>query len=213
MKKENKKKGGLFVGLGAALATVSLAFAALATPANEFEEERGEIDSQDPNHLVLPIHEEQEVEQHENILDKIPIVLRSAFCVILWGIGTILLNLTKAVTGVVLAPVLSFILGFLGIFAILFLIILCCLKLFFPDKKLRQLINKRVILIPLIGALIIQCARTFLPMVWKEYAAYEFTVTFILGLIIILLVLIPELIKDGKEPMIIYEFDGKEKVV
>lgn len=209
MEKKEKKKGLLFSAIAGGIATLSLAFTALATPAQEFHEEQEEGEQQDPNKIVLPEVEEEHENTQESILEKIPILIRSAFCAVFWAIGTILLKIVKSAIAFVAHPVIAFFLGWLGIFGILFLIILICLKLLFPDKKLRELINKRILLTTIIGSLIIQCIRTFLPLFWEGYSDYEFTITFVSGLIVILIVLIPEIIKYASEPTIVYEFDGK----
>lgn len=208
MKNDKKKKGLLLSALGTGIASVGLMIAAAVTPAHEIGNDNGGDSSGDgSNKIILPEEELSHPKESESIFDKIPVFLRSLISIPLVIIGTLLMKLLNAALKVVVAPVISFLLGWLGIFLILLVIILLILKLLFPDKKLRELINVKLIITVLIGSFIIRVSQVVLPHVWDSYSDYEFTVTFLLGLTVVMIVVIPAVIKKRREPRIIYDMD------
>lgn len=208
MKNDKKKKGLLLSALGTGIASIGLMIAASVTPAHEIGSENQGDTGNNENKITLDESDVYaESKEKENILDKIPMILRSIIGVPLMIIGTILLKLMNAALKIVAMPIISFLLGWLGIFLLLLLIILICLKLIFPDKKLRELINKKLIITVLIGSLVIRLSQVILPNVWDSYSEYEFAITLCLGLIIIMIVIIPALIKKAKEPTLVYNMD------
>lgn len=208
MKNEKKKKGLLLSALGTGIASVGLMIAASVTPAHEIGSENNGDAGDGENKITLNEGDVYaESKEKESIIDKIPMILRSIIAVPLMIIGTLLLKLMNAALKVIAMPIVSFLLGWLGIFLLLLLIILICLKLIFPDKKLRELINKKLIITVLIGSFIIRLTQVILPKVWNGYSDYEFAITLCEGLTVILIVLIPALIHKAKEPTLVYNID------
>lgn len=208
MKNDKKKKGLLLSALGTGIASVGLMIAAAVTPAHEIgNDNAGDSSGNGSNKIILPEEEISHPSDDQSFFDKIPVFLRSIISIPLVLLGTLLMKLINAALKVVVAPVISFLLGWLGIFLILMVIILLILKLLFPDKKLRELINVKLIVTVLIGSFIIRLSQVVLPNIWNSYKDYEFAITFLLGLTVVMIVIIPAVIKKRREPKIIYSID------
>lgn len=208
MSKDKKKNAKLITTIGTAIASLGLMVAgAFASPKDilEYSNEQ-DLDNKNTSTLSGDNYFKYETIK-QSVLEKTPLILRAIIGVPLWIIGTLLIKLFNGFIKLALSPIISFLLGWLFIFLILFGIILLCLKLIFPNKKLKELINKKLIITCLIGSLTIRLSQIILPKVWNDYSYYEFSITLILGLIVILIVLIPALIKKGKEPKLIVDFD------
>lgn len=208
MNKDKKTKAKLITTIGTAIASLGLMVAgAFASPEDILEYSKDqELDDKNSTTLSGDNYFRYETIK-QSALEKIPLILRAIIGVPLWIIGTLLIKLFNGVLKLVLSPIISFLLGWLFIFLILLGILLLCLKMIFPDKKIKDFLSKKLIITCLIGSLIIRLSQIILPKIWNDYTYYEFSITLILGLILILIVLIPELIKKAKEPKLIYDLD------
>lgn len=208
MDKDRNKKVKIVTAISTGIATLGLMVAgAFASPSDILEYSKDqELDDKNQTTLSGDNYYHYEIKK-ESIIEKIPIVIRAIIGVPLWIIGTLLIKFFNGIVKLVLSPIISFLLGWLFIFLILFGIIILCLKLIFPDKKLKELVNKKIIITCLIGSLVIRLTQIILPKVWPDYSYFSFSITLILGLVVMLIVLIPALIKKGKEPKLIYDLD------
>lgn len=208
MGKDKKSKAKLITTIGTAIASLGLMVAgAFASPEDILEYSKDqELDDKNTTTLTGDNYFKYETIK-ESAIEKIPLIIRAVIGVPLWIIGTLLIKLFNSVLKLVLSPIISFLLGWLFIFLILLGILLLCLKVIFPDKKIKDLLSKKLIITCLIGSLIIRLSQIILRKVWNDYSIYEFTITLILGLVVILIVLIPALIKKSKEPKLIIDMD------
>lgn len=207
MNGDKKKKAKLITTIGTAIASLGLMVAgAFASPEDILEYSKGELDDKNTTTITGDNYYHYETIK-QSLIEKIPLILRAIIGVPLWLIGSLLIKLFNGVLKIVLSPIISFLLGWLFIFLLLLGIILLCLKLIFPNKKLKELINKKLIITVHIGSLIIRLSQIILPKIWSDYSYYEFSITLLLGLIVILIVLIPALIKKSKEPKLIIDMD------
>lgn len=208
MNKDKKKKAKLVTTLGTAIASLGLMVAgAFASPEDILEYSKDqELDNKNTTTLSGDNYYKYETIK-ENIIEKIPLMIRAIIGVPLWLLGSFLIKLFNGVLKLVLSPFISFLLGWLFIFLLLFGIIILCLKMIFPDKKIKELINIKIIVIVLIGSLLIRISQIVLPKIWNDYTYYEYAITLILGLLVILSIVIPALIKKSKEPKLIIDMD------
>ncbi len=197
---EEKGKRKIAVVLSAAVASAGLFLAsAFSSPTDLLENLRN---NEDEHNATVEIAKMEYKKQ--SFIEQIPFLIRACVALPLWLIGTLLLKLISGLVKLVLSPVISFILSLLLIFFILLGIILLVLKLLFPDKSIKELLSKKVIITTFIGSLIIKIVDAILKHIWTNYNDYRFLIIFILGLLTISIVIIPILIKKSREPRIIY---------
>ena len=197
---EEKGKRKIAVVLSAAVASAGLFLAsAFSSPTDLLENLRN---NEDEHNATVEIAKMEYKKQ--SFIEQIPFLIRACVALPLWLIGTLLLKLISGLVKLVLSPVISFILSLLLIFFMLLGIILLVLKLLFPDKSIKELLSKKVIITTFIGSLIIKIVDAILKHIWTNYNDYRFLIIFILGLLTISIVIIPILIKKSREPRIIY---------
>lgn len=196
-KGKNKK---VLVALSAAATSAGLFLAsAFSSPSDLLQNLRNNEDEHNATVEVAKIEYKK-----QSFIEQIPYLIRACVALPLWLIGTLLLKLISGIVKLVLSPVISFILSLLLIFFILLGIILLVLKLLFPDKSIKELLTKKVIITTFIGSLIIKIVDVILKHTWTNYNDYRFLIIFILGLLTISIVIIPILIKKSRELRIIY---------
>lgn len=197
---EEKGKRKIAVALSAAVASAGLFLAsAFSSPTDLLQNLRN---NEDEHNATVEIAKMEYKKQ--SFIEQIPFLIRACVALPLWLIGTLLLKLISGLVKLVLSPVISFILSLLLIFFMLLGIILLVLKLLFPDKSIKELLSKKVIITTFIGSLIIKIVDVILKHTWTNYNNYRFLIIFILGLLTISIVIIPILIKKSREPRIIY---------
>lgn len=197
---EEKGKRKIAVALSAAVASAGLFLAsAFSSPTDLLQNLRN---NEDEHNATVEIAKMEYKKQ--SFIEQIPFLIRACVALPLWLIGTLLLKLISGLAKLVLSPVISFILSLLLMFFILLGIILLVLKLLFPNKSIKELLNKKVIITAFIGSLIIKIVDVILKHTWTNYDSYRFLIIFVLGLITISIVIVPILIKKSKEPRIIY---------
>ena len=190
----------MLVALSAAATSAGLFLAsAFSSPSDFLQNLRNNEDEHNATVEVAKIEYKK-----QSFIEQIPYLIRACVALPLWLIGTLLLKLISGIVKLVLSPVISFILSLLLIFFILLGIILLVLKLLFPDKSIKELLTKKVIITTFIGSLIIKIVDVILKHTWTNYNDYRFLIIFILGLLTISIVIIPILIKKSREPRIIY---------
>lgn len=136
----------------------------------------------------------------KNLIYKIPIKVRAFFFLPLWLLGNLLISL--------LTPLMHIILSFLLQTLIMFIVVVLCIKILFPDIPLSKLLNKKLFLCIILSSLFIKLCDYFIPMFWADYNLYRNIIRFVLGLIFILIILKPFIkkkIKDGPVYEIIYD--------
>ncbi len=196
-KGKNKK---VLVALSAAVASAGLFLAsAFSSPTDLLQNLRN---NEDEHNATVEIAKMEYKKQ--SFIEQIPFLIRACVALPLWLIGTLLLKLISGIVKLVLSPVISFILSLLLIFFILLGIILLVLKLLFPDKSIKELLNKKLIITTFIGSLVIKIVDVILKHAWTNYNDYRFLIIFVLGLITISIVIVPIVIKKSREPRIIY---------
>ena len=198
---EEKRKKKAVVVLSAAIASAGLFLAsAFSSPTDLLENLRN---NEDEHNATVEIAQSEY--KKKSFIEQIPFLIRASLALPLWLVGTLLLKLISGLVKLVLSPIISFILSLLLIFFILLGIILLVLKLLFPDKSIKELLNKKIIITTFIGSLTIKTVDVILKHCWTNYNNYCFLIIFILGLIVISIVIVPILIKKSREPRIIYK--------
>lgn len=141
-----------------------------------------------------------------NTVYKIPAFIRVIFCVPMWAIGSLLLGLFTVIFKGVLTPIGDAIIHLIISTLIMLLVIVICVKILFPDFDLKKILNKRTILIVLIGNIIMFILDLVMPKIWDKYTFYRNISKFVIGMIVVTIVMIPFVKlfrKKNKEPEII----------
>ena len=115
-----------------------------------------------------------------------PSVLRGVVLLPFWAAGKTLIALFSLL-GTALAPVWQILLGVLLNALLLFGLFALVYKLLFPNKKLRELLTKRNILLLAGGSLLLAAADAVLRTFWEDYRPVSIAVKLILALGVLIL--------------------------
>ena len=199
MKLSDKQKKKIMNSVTVGVAGASLIAASTLKPSDAIATE--EIN--DKNRIVIN-YDNKEVKK-ETITDKIPLAIKAIICIPLWAIGTLLLKLFNKLFNVVISPILLFLLNSLLLFLLLLAIIVVCIKILFPDKSIKEILNKKLVLTVAAASIIIQLLDLLLPKLISNYKQFKYTCIFAFGLLFICILLIPLIRKKVNEPKIIYD--------
>ena len=139
------------------------------------------------------------------LIDRIPLFLKYLFLVPLWVIGNIIIRLVDKLLKLITMPIIKVLIKLLITFLILFGIILFILKLIYPEKKLRELISKKLVLVTFILSVILVIADYILIKYLDNYVLYKDIIIFVIGLIGLIRIIYPFYKRKHNEPKIIYE--------
>jgi len=126
-----------------------------------------------------------------NMFLRIPIAVRTCVFLPLWAVGYLLLYLLSGVYQLVLAPVISHIIGFILCAVVLLGVFVLTMKSIFPHMPLKKILRWRNIRWILLGAAVLKVLDILLPMFWGEYTRYKYLVIFLAGSIVLGLIVIP----------------------
>ena len=192
-----KKNKNFFATVIASVAGIGIL---LASAFNSPEE----VINDDLNENKVIIKSEIKNKQKQSFVDRIPLFLRTIIGVPLWILGNLLIKLIDKLAKLTLMPFLKFLLMWFLLFLVILLIIVLCIKILFPEIPFRKIINKKLIINVAIGTFIISVVNIVMPLIWKEYIDYKYTVTFILGLVLIVLNILPFIKEKSKINSIVY---------
>lgn len=129
---------------------------------------------------------------------ELPAGIRAIVGVPLWAIGWVIIHVLSIAWEAVLAPVLGFLLkwvlaglALVGVFA-------AAMKCAFPHLPLKKILRPKNILFLVLGTVILGVLDKVIPLFWEEYTGYRFLVMLGGGLIVLLAVGIPFIIKQIK---------------
>lgn len=115
-----------------------------------------------------------------------PSVLRGAILLPFWAAGKILLALFSSLF-TALSPVWQAVLGVLFNAALLFLLFAGGYKLIFPQKKLKDLLTKRNVLLLFGSSVLLAAADALLRVCWDEYRPISIAIKLALALGVLIL--------------------------
>jgi hypothetical protein len=115
-----------------------------------------------------------------------PSVVRGLALLPLWAIGKALLWLLSALF-TALSPVWQILLGVLLNAALLFGLFALVYKLLFPNKRLRDFLTKRNVILLVSGAILLSAADTVLRIFWEDYRPVSIAIKLIAGLLVLAL--------------------------
>ena len=146
---------------------------------------------------------------------ELPAGIRAIVGVPLWAIGWVIIHVLSIAWEAVLAPVLGFLLkwvlaglALVGVFA-------AAMKCAFPHLPLKKILRPKNILFLVLGTVILGVLDKVIPLFWEEYTGYRFLVMLGGGLIVLLAVGIPFIIKQiktKKEERLALEAKEKESI-
>lgn len=194
----SKKNKNFFATVIASVAGIGIL---LASAFNSPEE----VINDDLNENKVIVKSEIKNKQKQSFVDRIPLFLRAIIGVPLWILGNLLIKLIDKLAKLTLMPFLKFLLMWFLLFLVILLIIVLCIKILFPEIPFRKIINKKLIINVAIGTFIISVVNIVMPLIWKEYVDYKYTVTFILGLVLIILNILPFIKEKSKINSIVYD--------
>lgn len=151
-------------------------------------------------------------EKFRNLVYKVPVKIRTYLFVPLWFLGTFLISLTDLLVKVVLAPVSHIIINFILHVLIILGIVVICIKVLFPDLPLSKILNKRTLIMVIIGSMLLSLCDIFMPMVWDKYKLYRNISKLVLGLVVILIILKPFIKKKLENPYT-YEIQYENEIL
>lgn len=200
MKNDDKKK--IVLALSTLLTSTGLFLAsAFSSPTDLLENIKSESD--DDHNLI--VETTLKVKNEKSFIERIPFIIKALLILPLWLIGTILIKVIISLFKLILSPILKFLLLWLLLFCFLFLITLIILKLIFPNKSIKELISKKMIISLLLSSLAITIIDFSFMHLFEEYHHYRFLVIFLLGLISIAIVVVPLVIKESRTPKLIVD--------
>ncbi len=200
MKKGKNKKIALALSALATSAGLFLA-SAFSSPTDLLENIK---DGNDDDHNLI-VETTLKVKNEKTFIERIPFIIKALLALPLWLIGTILIKLIASLFKLILSPILRLLLFWLLLFCLLFVITLIILKLIFPNKSLKELIGKKMIVSLLLSSLAITIIDFSFMRLFKEYEPYRFLVIFSLGLVSIGIVVIPLVVKESRTPKLIVD--------
>lgn len=116
----------------------------------------------------------------------------------IWAIVSLLIKLLNKSIKMFNSLLLMFLLKFIIFFIFLLLIIIICIKLIFPNLKIKNIINKRLIISTLIGTI----CYIFVDYFIKDNE-FEYLIIFFVGLIVLIINLIPFIkIKNNEKQLL-----------
>gem|GEM_PF-572560 len=146
---------------------------------------------------------------------ELPAGIRAIVGVPLWAIGWVIIHVLSIAWEAVLAPVLGFLLkwvlaglALVGVFA-------AAMKCAFPHLPLKKILRPKNILFLVLGTVILGVLDKVIPLFWEEYTGYRFLVMLGGGMIVLLAVGIPFIIKQiktQKEERLALEAKEKESI-
>lgn len=151
-------------------------------------------------------------EKFRNLVYKVPVKIRTYLFVPLWFLGTFLISLTDLLVKVVLAPASHIIINFILHVLIILGIVVICIKVLFPDLPLSKILNKRTLIMVIIGSMLLSLCDIFMPMVWDKYKLYRNISKLVLGLVVILIILKPFIKKKLENPYT-YEIQYENEIL
>lgn len=180
MKKKSKFLGHLLVaitGIGVLLGSLFL---------NSDELAKNDEESDDVVNQKAIVYR-----SNKKSLKKVFYFLRCFVFMPIWIITTFILKLIKKLLDLLAFPILKYLLIFLIVFLILLLIIILSIKLMYPELKLREIINTKMIISTLISSLLIDLSFILYEYYYKDYEEYLYLLVFIFGFFDILYNLYP----------------------
>ncbi|MBR3309467.1 MAG: hypothetical protein IKG00_06190 [Lachnospiraceae bacterium] len=215
LKKVKKKVvgGATAAGLGASVLLGGL----FESPEELMQKNKEALQSQQPSPIVMTVNLDEEDTDEDNDSEEnseeesiglfakikkkileLPAGIRAIVGVPLWAIGWVIIHVLSIAWEAVLAPVLGFLLkwvlaglALVGVFA-------AAMKCAFPHLPLKKILRPKNILFLVLGTVILGVLDKVIPLFWAEYTGYRFLVMLGGGLIVLLAVGIPFIIKQVK---------------
>ena len=122
---------------------------------------------------------------------RLPIAVRGAVVLPLYGIGAAVTHVLGAFFSGVMAPVLASVLKWVVFAAVIWGAIAVVLKLLFPNIPLKKLLSPKVFLYVLLGVAAVQILDKVLPLVFNDYESWANALKYTLGLCVTIIVLVP----------------------
>lgn len=206
MKKNKKRRKKLVAGTIAAATSAAILVGSSVTSNDEFL--RQQNNNKEDHIMVIEEAIPENIQETfaMKICHAIPDIIKYCIVIPLWIAAHLLLKMIKALILGVLSPIISFIVHLLLLFILILLIIVICVKLMFPERPIKDILTKKLVIGVFIGCFLIELGDVLLPKVWQEFTDYRYLFQFVGGLIIVTIALIPyikEYVKLKHEPQII----------
>ena len=138
-----------------------------------------------------PVVFPSEPAKKERLRDKLrrlflsqPSVVRGVVLLPFWTAGKVLIAFLSLLF-TALSPLLQILLGFVLNAILLFGLFLVILKLLFPNRRLRDFLTRRNILLLLAGSLILSAADTVLKLFWEDYRPISIAINLVTALVVL----------------------------
>ena len=194
-KKKKRLKQKLKIGAAATIVSASILLGA------SVEDPSSLIDSSDDDSNHIVIEDNQKTGFMETMVHRIPLVIRCLLLIPLWALGNLLIH--------ILNPFKNVFLEFLLTFLVMTFIFVIIMKMLFPDMKLKDILNRKNLIILLLSSLGITVFNRVMIIINEDYRHYVAIFRFSIGIIILSLMLRPFIkLKRKIDSIIIPDIDS-----
>lgn len=153
----------------------------------------------------LPTGDEEETEDEEKkrgakdslrrFVLRIPAPVRAVVLVPMWCVGWVLITGLTALWNAVLSPVMSTVVGWLCVAAVIALIVLAAVKTVFPELPVKKILNKKTLIVIAAGVALTACADAVLPLFSEGYAKFRGIARFLASTAVLSCAAVPFFVK------------------
>ena len=203
-----KVKKEMLVGTVAMTASAALIAGSVEAAASENYTDPFERDS----HIVEVADvdddddEDKKYSAFAKIAQKVPDVLKFILSIPIWLFTHIVLAAVKKIFLKIMTPILAYLLHFLLMAILTLAIIVLIVKLLFPEKKVKEILNRKLVLYVCISDLLSDLTDFLFTKYIDGFGPYSDLYQFIFGLFVITFALIPYIqlyVKEKNKPVII----------
>ncbi|MBR3401262.1 MAG: hypothetical protein IKG67_03365 [Parasporobacterium sp.] len=134
----------------------------------------------------------------KSLIYKIPAPVRAVVGIPLWAAGYAVLHLLSGVYSVLLAPVISHIIGFVLCAIILLAVFVLTMKSIFPNMPLKKILRKGNLIRVLIGAAVLKVLDIVLPLFWPDYTRFKYLIMVAAGVIVLAVIILPRILRKRR---------------
>ena len=202
--KEKRVRQGLITTLTSASVLIGTTFNSSQDILNEFEKP---VEPHVKNLNNENILDTNKVSSKSNILKniiyKIPVNIRLYIFVPLWFLGTGIIYVVEMFLKII-TPFAHILTNFVIHLLLMSLVVIICIKLLFPDLPLKKILNKKTLLLIIIGSIALSICDLIMPFIFDKYRLYRNISKLIIGILFLLAILKP-FIKKKRNNLYSYE--------
>lgn len=191
LQKEKRVRQGLLAALTSASVLVGTTFDSPEDilnrydkpikPLVEYTDKQESVDKKTDNHSK---------DYFKNIIYKIPLNIRLYIFAPLWFLGTGIIYAFEMFLKII-TPFAHILTNFVIHLSLMSLVVIICVKLLFPDLSLKKILNKKTLLLILIGSIVLSICDLIMPFIFDKYRLYRNISKLIIGILFLFVILKP----------------------